>query len=409
MRPMRGGWVLGAVSLAVVSLAGASGCQSLNPRSVQIDAASGRFQSAQLTYQVDTGRLSQPIQTARIEGQQVSYQQLPSSPLPDRSKARLSVQYPHPNGRAGFALAEVIVEADGRPEKTSSGAGQSTFQHIVGSFKDAMNDILPGMVYDSGVREAWALDVSKEQLDLLVGGLANSGYFQYGPAPTPGIEVFTRLDGKIIRKNWRQVPELDAFIERVRHEGKLVSYVRPASSQGAPADIAGGRNDSVAAYQQQLQRQQALAAPPSQPFPVTNSSAPNQYGQPQPPLQRGPAMGGYQGPPAQSPTAQMTAYPTSAAPPQYGNPAPQPYGNQAAPQYVAQRSHLSQYQPQQYQPQQYGNPPSGNQPPPAAVSPPAQPGSPPPADGQPSQNSRPQAYPQTWPLNQQSARGAYPY
>jgi hypothetical protein len=406
---MRGGWSPRVFLAGALLLGSMSGCQSLNPRSVQIDAASGRFQSAQLTYQVDTGRLSQPIQTARIEGQQVSYQQLPSSPLPDRSKARLSVQYPHPNGRAGFALAEVIVEADGRAEKTSSGAGQSTFQRMVGSFKDAMNDILPGMTYDSGVREAWAMDVSKEQLDLLVGGLANSGYFQYGPAPTPGIEVFTRLDGKIIRKNWRQVPELDAFIERVRHEGKLVSYVRPAGSQGAPADIAGGRNDSVAAYQQQLQRQQVLAAPPPQPFPMTNVSAPNQYGQPQPPLQRGPAMAGYQGPPAQYPAPQMTAYPTSAAPPQYGNPAPQPYGNRAPPQYVAQRPPLPQYQPQQHHPQQYGNPPSGNQPPPAAVSPPAQPGSPPPADGQPSQNSRPQAYPQTWPMNQQSARGAYPY
>jgi hypothetical protein len=403
----------------------APGCQSLNPRSVQIDAASGRFQSAQLTYQVDTGRLSQPIQTARIEGQQVSYQQLPSSPLPDRSKARLSVQYPHPNGRAGFALAEVVIEADGRAEKTSSGAGQSTFQRMVGAFTETMNDILPGMTHDSGVREAWAMDVSKEELDLLVGGLGNSGYFQYGPAPTPGIEVFTRLDGKIIRKNWRQVPELDAFIERVRHEGKLVSYVRPASSQGAPADVAGGRNDSVAAYQQQLQRQQALAASPPQPFPVTNVSAPNQYGPPQPPLQGGPAMAGYQGPPAQYPTAQMPYQPGPAAPPQYGNPPPQAYGNRAPPpQYVAQRSPVQQYQPQQYQPQQYqpqqyqpqqyqpqqyGNPPAGNQPPPTAGSPPAQPGSPPPADGQPSQNSRPTAYPQTLPMNQQSARGAYPY
>jgi hypothetical protein len=370
---MRGGWVLGAVSLAAVLLAGASGCESLNPRSVQIDAASGRFQAAQLTYQLDTGRLSQPIQTARIEGQQVSYQQLPSSPLADRSQARLSVQYPHPNGKAGFALAEVVIESDGRPERSSSGAGKSTFQRMVGSFKDTMNDILPGMVHDSGVREAWALDVSKEELDLLVGGLANSGYFQYGPAPTPGIEVFTRLDGKIIRKNWRQVPELDAFIERVRHEGKLVSYVRPPNSEGAPADVAGGRNDSVAAYQQQLQRQQAPVAPPPQPFPIANAPAPNQYGPPQP-QQRGPAMAGYQGPPPQYPMTQATAQPGQAAPPQYA---------------------VQQY---------------GNQPPPAAVSQPQTQGqSPPAAGGQPSYNSPPQAYPQTWQANQQGARGAYPY
>ena len=340
MSLFRGEWMLAAALVAA-----ASGCESLHPRTVQIDAASGRFQSAQLTYQLDTGRLSQPVQTARIAAQQVSYQQLPSTPLPDRSHARLSVQYPHPRGRAGYALAEVVIESDQRGEKAGASAEKSGFQKFVGGLTDAMNDILPGMVYGNGVKEAWALDIPKDDLDQLVGSLANSGYFNYGPAPTAGVDVLTRLDGKVIRKNWRQVPELDAFIERVRHEGTLVSYVSPKAGAGAPAEISGGRNDSVAAYQQQLQRQQGQAGPPPQPYPIVGAPPPRQFGPPQPPA-AGPMFAG------QAPQQQYM--PQQNLPPQ--NMPPQNMNQQFAPQQPwqpqARQGYPQQPAPQQAMPQQ---------------------------------------------------------
>lgn len=335
MKPISGGWVSAAVLLAA-----ATGCESLQPRSVQIDAASGRYQSAQLTYELDTGRLSQPVQTARIAAQQVSYQQQPSNPLPDRSHARLSVQYPHPRGKGGFALAEVVIEADQAPVKSSSGTDKSALQRFAASISDAMNDILPGMQYAEGVREAWALDVSKEELDQLIGQLANSGYFAYGPDTTPGVEVFTRLDGRVIRKTWHQVPALNDFIERVRHEGQLVSYVRPAHTDAQPADAAGGRNDSVAAYEQQQQRLQQQSGPPPQPFP-TNLELAAQQRQPGPQAFSGPAAG-QQPPPymSQRPAGAMPA--AGAVPPQhYGGPT-QSYGSPGLP-------------PANAAPQQYGN------------------------------------------------------
>ncbi|HUY87782.1 MAG TPA: hypothetical protein VMV10_03515 [Pirellulales bacterium] len=318
MRLIEGGWML-AAALAAAAL----GCESMNPRTVQIDAASGRYHSAQLTYELDTGRLSQPVQTARIQAQQVSYQQLPSTPLPDRSLARLSVKYPHPQGKADFALAEVVIVSDHPKVKSATSAGKSAFERFASSFAEAMNDILPGMTYGDGVREAWALDIPKEQLDDLVGHLANSGYFQYGPAPTPGVDVFTQLNGRTISKHWRQVPELDAFIERVRHEGSLVSYNRPQTNESAPADAAGGRNDSVVAYQQQLQRQQAQAGPPPQPYPIGNVPPPRQFG---PPPQQGPD------PRLAGPGPVQNGWrPNMPVAGPYGNP-PQPYGNAAPPQ-----------------------------------------------------------------------------
>lgn len=369
MKPMAGGWAWAAVLLAA-----ATGCESLQPRSVQIDAASGRYQSAQLTYQLDTGRLSQPVQTARIAGQQVSYQQQPSSPLPDRSLARLSVQYPHPRGKADFALAEVIIESDPRPVKGSSGVDKSSWQRFTSAFSEAMNDILPGMKYGDGVREAWALDIPKSDLDQLVGELANSGYFSYGPETKPGIEVFTRLDGKIIRKTWRQVPALDAFIERVRHEGQLVSYKRPPNSEGQPADAGGGRNDSVAAFQQQQQRQMQQTAPPVQPFPANVDYIAQQAGQPAPQYQGSGAGSMYQGPTSTTPPAYGSPQLPSSGQPQYGLAAPSqnlngvmpqnalPYGNANSPQY--QNANAPQYSnttTPNYAPgamPQYGNPPA---------------------------------------------------
>lgn len=392
MRLIEGGWLLAAALVA------ASGCESLNPRTVQIDAASGRFQSAQLTYQLDTARLAQPAQTARVEGRQVSYQQPPRNPLPDASHARLSIQYPHPRGRAGYALAEVILESERRPEKADSNAAKSGLQKFVAGLTDAMNDILPGMVYGNGVQEAWALDVPKEDLDQLLGHLANSGYFQYGPPPSSGVEMFTRLDGKIIRKNWRQVPALDAFIERVRQEGKLVSYESPRSSKTAPAKDAAGA-DSMAAYGPPPQGQPAPMSPPPQPFPVGNMQPPGPFG---PPPQPGAGPMYSSMPPAQN------AWPQPTVPQQ----TPQPW----APQQNVPAGAFDNLPRQQALPQSpsapaaaaYGSPPQqyGAPAPPQAARP-----SPQPAAGQPYPNSSPpQPYPQgSPPVGPTAGGGAYPY
>ena len=400
MRLMRGGWLLMAALLAA-----APGCESLNPRTVQIDAASGRFQSAQLTYELDAGRLGQGALPPRVEGQQVSYQAPPRSPLPGQARTRLSIQYPHPRGRAGYALAEVIIESDGRPAKTEASATKSGFQKFVGGLTEAMNDILPGVVLGDGVSEAWALDVSKEDLDQLIGHLANSGYFQYGPPPTPGVDMFTRLDGRIIRKNWRQVPALDAFIVRVRQEGKLVSYVPPRSNKSAPGQGAAGA-DSMAAHRQPPPGPQAQTALPTQPFPASNPPPATQFGPPQ--VRPGPI---YTSTPAAQSAGPQSTLPQQAAPqpmppqrplqpwaPRQSVPAGA-YGNLPPQQSLPQPPSAPPAAAYGYPPQQYGNP----------ASPQAAGQSLPPASGQPYQNSLPQ---QPYPQDSQPigpTAGAYPY
>src|SRR5581483_1769790 len=101
------------IALAIYgTLAGCAvaGCSALQPRSMRIDSAAGTYQGVTITYRVDGGQLNEPLTVARISGQQVSQQSLPSSPYPDRSVAQLSIRYPHPDGKADYALAELVVQ-----------------------------------------------------------------------------------------------------------------------------------------------------------------------------------------------------------------------------------------------------------------------------------------------------------
>ena len=80
------------------------GCGSFPWRKVPLDASSGLYDRAVLTYRLDAGKLGQPLDVVRVEGQRVSYEQVASSPLPDESIGTLSIEYPHPAGRSGYAL-----------------------------------------------------------------------------------------------------------------------------------------------------------------------------------------------------------------------------------------------------------------------------------------------------------------
>ena len=72
-----------------------------------LDAKAGMYKQASLVYRVDAGRLSVPLAAARVEGRQVSYDEVASNPLAERSIGELTVRFPHPRGLAGWAQAEV--------------------------------------------------------------------------------------------------------------------------------------------------------------------------------------------------------------------------------------------------------------------------------------------------------------
>jgi hypothetical protein len=265
------GRIAGAVWLAVALL----GCSALQPRSVRIDSAAGTYQGVTLTYRLDGGQLSEPLTVARIAGHQVTQESVPSSPYPDHSVARLSIRYPHPDGKAGYALAELVVATRTPP---NAQAKKAAWQQWIDSFAATARDILPGVKLSDDVHEAWAMDISKGDLDRVIAGMVQSGYFANPSKASVGVELAARIDNFQANKQWSREPELDILMERIRQEGRLVSYEHPAESGGATIALAAANTRTPTRFVAQEEAGPALlpagpqnnayANPPESPAPV---------------------------------------------------------------------------------------------------------------------------------------------
>ena len=226
---VRGIWFVAALAFV--------GCSTIQPRTLRIDSAAGMYQGVTLTYRVDGGQLSEPLTVARIVDGQVKQERLASSPYPDRSVVRLSIRYPHPDGKAGFALAEMVVETRTPPK---SQVKKAVWQEWTDTFATAARDMLPGIKMSDDVYEAWALDIAKSDLDRVIAGMSQSGYFVNPSKQTLGVELAARIDNFQAVKHWSREPELDIMLERIRQEGQLVSYVHPPQSVGPATAVPAG-------------------------------------------------------------------------------------------------------------------------------------------------------------------------
>lgn len=185
------------------------------------DASAGFYETARLEYQIDAGKLGQPLDVLRVDGRQVNYEQIASSPLPDRSVGTLVIQKPHPAGRAGFARVTFSIDSseDASESKswnpfTSGDAEMSTIGH-----------------HDE-VHEIWAMDVPDADADQYFKLLSmQSFYAATAPEKAPA-KLAVTLDGRHVEKNWEPLPELNDLAQRVRREGRLVAYLRPEALAG---------------------------------------------------------------------------------------------------------------------------------------------------------------------------------
>jgi hypothetical protein len=289
-----------------------AGCSTFEPRTIRIDAAAGMYQKVTLKYKVDGGQLSEPLTVARIAGQHVTQERLPSSPYPDRSVARLSIQYPHPDGKAGYALAEMVVETH-TPANAQAAAKKAAWEQWADAFASTARDILPGVKMSDGVYEAWAMDISKNDLDRVVAGLSQSGYFVNPSKQTLGVELAARVDNFQAVKRWSHEAELDILMQRIREEGRLVSYERPVERSGAAMNAAGGQANNRVMLVSQEQAGPAL---------VPAGPQNNAYSDPSPAMRPAPS-------PAYVPSYPQQAAPAAAPPPGFLPSYPRPPVNAA--------------------------------------------------------------------------------
>ncbi len=200
------------------------GCSWLPSRPVPLDARSGFYQSASLTYRLDAGKLQQPLDVARVEGQAVSFEQVASSPLPEQSIGTLSISYPHPSGRPGVALAKFTLESN--PTKTSPPKKNWN------PFKKAPTGPRPATALTTSqpeIHEVWALDIPSAESDQIFKRLSNEGFYQNERPGAVGAHLTVKINGSEAQKNWDQMADLNSLIQRVRREGQLVAYSRPTA------------------------------------------------------------------------------------------------------------------------------------------------------------------------------------
>ena len=220
----RPGWFVALAAACVV------GCSALRPAETQLHPGGAKarsYDSVAINYRM-------PRQTrARGDIQPVSY-----AATPGGCTQYLSIAYPHPAGRPGKALVELIVARD--PAELS---GQSSGSWPA-KFRRLLNDYLPGLAFAEGIESAWALDVPITEVDELVDQLDRQGYFSDSKRPTTGAELTARINGLAFSKPWPAVPELGAprsracaaraSWSRTTSRSRSTILVRPATPSWPP-------------------------------------------------------------------------------------------------------------------------------------------------------------------------------
>jgi hypothetical protein len=233
---------------------------------VPLDASAGFYQSASIEYRVDAGKLEQPLDVARIEGQRVVYEQIASSPLADESVGTLVLTYPHPGGRAGMAQAKFTIES--AAGKSPSPAQWNPFGNALLPSSDASARVV---TRHSEIREVWVLDIPAAESDSCFKLLAAQSFYNTQRPEGRSAQLSVTINGSQVSKPWDQVPEFDLLAQRIRSQGQLVAYSRPAAEAGRASDAIA----SVRAYDEMLARAGG-------PAPATAQRAPSPFAMPRP-------------------------------------------------------------------------------------------------------------------------------
>lgn len=220
-----------ALSLTLLALVGCKG--GYTRPLVPIDSAAGMYEKARVSYEVDAGEMQVPVSVAKIEGQLVSYQQVPSSLQAGETLGRLEIEYPHPRGLNGYALARVTVESSfaGKEGQTPS---KTSKLPVVGAWTDPRTKTM----------EVWELDIPRSEFDRIVAALNQARYFDRSMDNPGPVSMAAKIDGNDVDKKWNRVAELDGLMVAVRGHGRLVTYNRTPTTD----EVAGPVPKSVAAY-----------------------------------------------------------------------------------------------------------------------------------------------------------------
>jgi hypothetical protein len=186
------------------------------------DASAGFYDSARIEYRLDAGKLGQPLDVVRVDGRQVAFEQIASSPLPNRSVGTLVMQHPHPTGKADHVRVTFSIDSAADDTRSSSAwdvlRNGDTGAAQIGNHEE--------------VHEVWAMDLPKAEWDRCFAVINGQNFFHASSPDKAPAELAVTINGKEVRKEWDLVPDLNGLAQRVRREGQLVAYLRPQALAG---------------------------------------------------------------------------------------------------------------------------------------------------------------------------------
>ncbi len=222
IRSPRCGWGIAFAAIALLT-----GCQSTR-FAQRSDTPASEFREVQLTYDVSGQYREIPLETSAVQltggGQKT---------LERWSSAKLSIQYPHPDGKADLARATLRLSGHVTRPASSPGSGHSptgaTLSELPELFGSESGEdfALPSARDD----EIWVLDFPRQQLDLLMADLRHNGFFDSQTRPDPGTRLEVTLEGQRTAKSWTPEPRLDDFVARVHEEGRLSGFASRQAGQ----------------------------------------------------------------------------------------------------------------------------------------------------------------------------------
>jgi hypothetical protein len=188
------------------------------------DVSAGFYNEAKLEYRLDAGKLGQPLEVLSVDGRQVKYEPIASSPVAGRSLGKLTIEKPHPAGREGYARVTFAIDSDESAAEARSGW-------------DLLNvrEKPPQIGHHEEVHEVWALDVPAAEADHYFQLLTSLNFYNATPPDNAAAYITVTLDGRKVDKAWNSQPELNALAQQVRSQGRLVAYLRPSAMGGEPS------------------------------------------------------------------------------------------------------------------------------------------------------------------------------
>lgn len=128
----------------------------------------------------------------------------------------LTIRYPHPQGRSGFALVTTNFRPADSEIRTMKCTTWSKIQRKLKGCQAESDKLSPSL----GV---WNMDFPKWQLDAILGKLTNSYFFDKRVRTSkPDVFLSVRLDTRSIGKKYKAIPELDALVMRTCTQGRCV-------------------------------------------------------------------------------------------------------------------------------------------------------------------------------------------